>query len=61
MSIEFEVSDVIPAAPEDIFQAWLDSEEHSRFFRNGEQQSLMKPKKIHDWRFFLTRQMEEQG
>ena len=30
MSIEFEVSDVIPAAPEDIFQAWLDSEEHSR-------------------------------
>jgi activator of HSP90 ATPase len=30
MSIEFEVSDVIPATPEEIYEAWLDSEEHSR-------------------------------
>ena len=30
MSIEFEVSDVIPAAPEIIYAAWLDSDEHSK-------------------------------
>jgi len=30
MSIEFEVSDVIPASPVEIYEAWLDSEEHSR-------------------------------
>ena len=30
MSIEFEVSDMIPATPEEIYGAWLDSEEHSR-------------------------------
>ncbi len=30
MSIDFEVSDVIPATPEEIYEAWLDSEEHSR-------------------------------
>jgi uncharacterized protein YndB with AHSA1/START domain len=30
MSVEFEVSDVIPASPEEIYEAWLDSEEHSR-------------------------------
>jgi hypothetical protein len=30
MSIEFEVSDVIPATPEAIYKACLDSEEHSR-------------------------------
>ena len=30
MSLEFEVSDVIPATPEEIYEAWLDSEEHSR-------------------------------
>jgi uncharacterized protein YndB with AHSA1/START domain len=30
LSIEFEVSDVIPATPEAIYQAWLDSEEHSK-------------------------------
>ena len=30
MSVEFDVSDVIPASPEEIYEAWLDSEEHSR-------------------------------
>jgi len=30
MSVEFEVSDVIPAAPETVYSAWLDSEEHAR-------------------------------
>ena len=30
MSIEFEVSEVIPAAPEVIYAAWLSSDEHSR-------------------------------
>jgi len=29
MTIKFEVSDLIPAPPEVIYQAWLDSEEHS--------------------------------
>ncbi len=29
MKIQFEVSDLIPAAPEDIYNAWLDSEKHS--------------------------------
>ena len=29
MSIKFEISDKIPAPPEIIYQAWLDSEEHS--------------------------------
>ena len=29
MSIKFEVSDLIPAPPEIIYQAWLDSQEHS--------------------------------
>ena len=30
MSIEFEISDVIPASPEEIYEAWLNSEAHSR-------------------------------
>lgn len=30
MSIEFEVSDVIPAAPAVVYAAWLDSAEHSK-------------------------------
>lgn len=30
MSIEFEVSDVIPAAQDEIYNAWLDPEEHSK-------------------------------
>lgn len=30
MSVEFEVSDIIPATPEEIYEAWLDSEKHSR-------------------------------
>ena len=29
MSINFEVSDIIPAPPEEIYSAWLDSTEHS--------------------------------
>ena len=29
MSVEFVVSDVIPAAPEKVYTAWLDSEEHA--------------------------------
>ena len=30
MSIKFEVSDLIPATPVSVFNAWLDSDEHSR-------------------------------
>jgi uncharacterized protein YndB with AHSA1/START domain len=30
MSIEFEVSEVIPAIPEIVYNAWLSSKEHSR-------------------------------
>ena len=30
MSIRFEISDVIPAPPDVIYAAWLDSEEHSK-------------------------------
>lgn len=30
MGIEFEVSEVIPAIPEIVYNAWLSSEEHSR-------------------------------
>ena len=29
MSIEFEISEVIPASPEEIYEAWLNSEEHT--------------------------------
>jgi len=29
MSIKFEVSDVIPASPEIVYHAWLNSEEHA--------------------------------
>lgn len=29
MSLEFEVSTVIPASPDEIYRAWLDSEGHS--------------------------------
>ncbi len=35
MSIEFEISDVIPASPEEIFAAWLNSEEHTRMTGGG--------------------------
>ena len=28
MSIKFNVSDVIPASPEEVYDAWLDSEKH---------------------------------
>ena len=34
MNIEFTVSDIIPAAPEVIFTAWLSSEEHTRMTGN---------------------------
>jgi len=30
MPFEFSVSDVIPASPEQIYDAWLDSEGHAR-------------------------------
>jgi uncharacterized protein YndB with AHSA1/START domain len=30
MSVEFEVSDVIPATPDTVYSAWLDSDEHAR-------------------------------
>jgi uncharacterized protein YndB with AHSA1/START domain len=30
MSIEFEVSDVIPASPEVVYAAWLTSDEHTK-------------------------------
>ena len=30
MSVEFEVSDVIPATPDTVYTAWLDSDEHGR-------------------------------
>jgi len=30
MGISFEISEVFPAAPEEIYQAWLDSEAHSK-------------------------------
>ncbi len=30
MAINFEVSEVIPASPEMVYNAWLDSEEHAR-------------------------------
>jgi uncharacterized protein YndB with AHSA1/START domain len=30
MSVEFEVSAIVPASPERIYHAWLKSEEHSR-------------------------------
>ena len=29
MAIKFEVSDVIPASPEEVYDAWLDSEKHA--------------------------------
>ena len=29
MKVEFEVSDVIPASPDKVYSAWLDSDEHS--------------------------------
>lgn len=29
MKVEFEVSDIIPATPDEIYTAWLDSDEHS--------------------------------
>jgi uncharacterized protein YndB with AHSA1/START domain len=30
MNIEFEVSDIIPATPDEIYRAWLDSTGHSK-------------------------------
>lgn len=30
MSIEFVVSELIPASPEEIYSAWLDTEEHTK-------------------------------
>jgi len=30
MSIEFEISEMIPASPDVIYDAWLNSEEHSQ-------------------------------
>jgi uncharacterized protein YndB with AHSA1/START domain len=30
MSVEFEVSDLIPASAEEVYDAWLDSKEHTR-------------------------------
>lgn len=30
MNVDFEVSDVIPASPEAVYEAWLNSEEHTR-------------------------------
>ncbi len=30
MAINFEVSEVIPASPEAVYNAWLDSDEHAR-------------------------------
>ena len=30
MSIEFEVSDLIPASPDVVYTAWLDSDEHTK-------------------------------
>ena len=35
MSIQFEVSDIIPAHPEVIYHAWLDSEQHAKMTGGG--------------------------
>ena len=29
MAIEFEVSDIIPATPDQVYKAWLDSDGHT--------------------------------
>ena len=30
MAVKFEVTGIIPAAPEDVYQAWLDTDQHTK-------------------------------
>ncbi len=49
MAIEFEVSDVIPAAPDVVYHAWLDSAEHSKMTGSPAQVSAVIGESFKAW------------
>ncbi len=49
MSIAFEVSDSIPASPDTLYSAWLDSEEHSRMTGSKAEVSAQVGGKFEAW------------
>ena len=49
MSVEFDVSDVIPAAPETVYSAWLNSEEHARMTGDSARVSAVVGEPFEAW------------
>ena len=49
MSIQFEISDVIPATPEEVYHAWLNSEEHGDMTGGSAQVSDIVGEPFESW------------
>ena len=49
MSVEFEVSGVIPAVPEKVYFAWLDSDEHGRMTGDSARVSAIVGESFEAW------------
>ncbi len=53
MSVEFEVSDVIPASLDQVYAAWLDSEEHSAMTGSPARVSAKVGGKFEAWNGYI--------
>lgn len=54
MSIEFGVSDIIPAGPEEIYSAWVDSEAHSAMTGGRAEVSNVVGESFTAWNGYIT-------
>jgi hypothetical protein len=53
MKVEFEVSDIIPATPDQIYTAWLDSSEHSEMTGSPARISSVVGDKFSAWNGYI--------
>ena len=54
MSVEFEVSDVVPASLEQVYAAWLDSDEHSAMTGSPARVSAKVGDKFDAWDGYIS-------
>ena len=53
MSDSFEISDVIPATPKEVYEAWLDSSAHTKMTGGKAQASPVKGAKFSAWEEYI--------
>ncbi len=54
MGVEFEVSDVIPATPEEVYAAWLDSDGHTKMTGSPAEVSAEKGGAFQAWDGYIS-------